>query len=91
MKLSAKGVSGAKSSKAEADLSGLVTGKQGVKYAGFAILLLDAYYFAGTMDALSNPLVHMGPMALAALFLIGISWGQCPVNPRNFRHGIPGW
>lgn len=37
-----------------------------------------------------NPLIHMGPMALGALFLVGISWGQCPVEPRNFRHGKKG-
>ncbi|GMH92128.1 hypothetical protein TrST_g6587 [Triparma strigata] len=42
LKLSAKGVSGAKSSKAEADLSGLVTGKQGVKYAGKDIEAMTA-------------------------------------------------
>ncbi len=33
-----------------------------------------------------NPMVHMGPLSLASLFIVGISWGQCPVNPRRFRH-----
>lgn len=42
LKLSAEGVSGASSSKAEADLSGLVTGKQGVKYAGKDIEAMTA-------------------------------------------------
>ena len=33
-----------------------------------------------------NPLTHMGPFSLVALFIIGLAWGQCPVNPRRFRH-----
>lgn len=42
----------------------------------------------GHMDL--NPMTHMGGMALAALFLVGISWGMMPVNPRRFRHGRQG-
>lgn len=32
-----------------------------------------------------NPLVHMGPMSLLMFALVGIAWGQMPVNPRRFR------
>lgn len=32
-----------------------------------------------------NPLVHMGPFSLAALFLCGIAWGQMPINPARLR------
>ncbi len=32
-----------------------------------------------------NPLVHMGPMSLIALALIGIAWGAMPVDPSRFR------
>lgn len=32
-----------------------------------------------------DPMVHMGPYSLAMLFLIGIAWGQMPVNPSRFR------
>jgi Zn-dependent protease len=34
----------------------------------------------------ANPLVHMGPFSLGALFIIGIAWGAMPVNPSQFRH-----
>ena len=36
-----------------------------------------------------NPLVHMGPFSLAALFLCGIAWGQMPIDPTRLRgrHG----
>lgn len=36
-----------------------------------------------------SPLVHMGPLSLVLLFVIGIAWGQMPVNPARFksRHG----
>ena len=36
-----------------------------------------------------SPLVHMGPLSLVLLFVIGIAWGQMPVNPSRFRsrHG----
>ncbi len=33
-----------------------------------------------------NPLVHMGPLGLGLLFVVGIAFGVMPVNPRNFRH-----
>ncbi len=33
-----------------------------------------------------NPLVHMGWMSIAAACVIGIAWGQTPVNPSRFRH-----
>ena len=55
---------------------------QGVKYAGFAILLLDAYYFAGTMDALSNPLVHVGIVASPIDDVIL----SCEVGLEKFRN-----
>ena len=32
-----------------------------------------------------NPLVHLGPFSIAALFLCGIAWGQMPVDPTRFR------
>ena len=32
-----------------------------------------------------NPLVHMGGMSIAALFIVGIAWGQMPVTPARFR------
>ncbi len=32
-----------------------------------------------------NPLIHMGPYSLAALFLMGIAWGQMPVDPTRLR------
>jgi Zn-dependent protease len=32
-----------------------------------------------------NPLVHMGPMSLVLLFLVGLAWGAMPVNPAKFR------
>ncbi len=36
-----------------------------------------------------NPLVHMGPFSLVALFLCGIAWGQMLVDPSRLRgrHG----
>ena len=37
-----------------------------------------------------NPLTHMGKTSLFFLFLVGIAWGQCPVNPKRFRHGLLG-
>lgn len=33
-----------------------------------------------------NPVVHMGWGAIAALCLVGIAWGQMPVNPARFRN-----
>jgi Zn-dependent protease len=35
-----------------------------------------------TMD----PVVHMGIPSLIMLIFVGMSWGQMPVNPNNFRH-----
>lgn len=32
-----------------------------------------------------SPLVHMGPLSLVLLFVVGIAWGQMPVNPARFR------
>jgi Zn-dependent protease len=32
-----------------------------------------------------NPVVHMGIPALIMLMFIGMTWGQMPVNPSNFR------
>jgi Zn-dependent protease len=36
-----------------------------------------------------SPLVHMGPLSLVLLFVIGMAWGQMPVTPSRFRsrHG----
>lgn len=34
-----------------------------------------------TMD----PMVHMGPYSLIMLVVIGIAWGQMPINPNRFR------
>ena len=33
-----------------------------------------------------NPLRQMGPMSLVMLAIIGIAWGQVPVNPSRMRH-----
>ena len=33
-----------------------------------------------------NPVVHMGWLALAMAAVIGIAWGQTPVQPAYFRH-----
>ena len=32
-----------------------------------------------------NPLIHMPPISIALLLLIGIAWGLMPVNPSRFR------
>lgn len=32
-----------------------------------------------------NPLTHMGPFAIAALLIAGISWGQMPIDPSRMR------
>jgi Zn-dependent protease len=32
-----------------------------------------------------NPLVHMGPFSLIALFIAGIAWGQMPIDPTRMR------
>jgi Zn-dependent protease len=32
-----------------------------------------------------NPVVHMGVPSLVLLMVIGIAWGQMPVNPSRFR------
>jgi Zn-dependent protease len=32
-----------------------------------------------------NPLVHMGQMSLIMFALVGIAWGQMPVDPSRFR------
>lgn len=32
-----------------------------------------------------SPLVHMGPVSLVLLFVIGLAWGQMPVNPARFK------
>lgn len=32
-----------------------------------------------------NPIVHMGVFSLAAVFIIGMGWGQMPVDPSRFR------
>lgn len=34
-----------------------------------------------------NPVVHMGVESIIFLCLIGMSWGQMPVNPNKFRNG----
>lgn len=33
-----------------------------------------------------NPLAHMDKGALILLLLLGITWGQTPVNPSKFKH-----
>ncbi len=32
-----------------------------------------------------NPLVHMGPFSLGALFLLGMAWGSMPIDPTRLR------
>ena len=42
----------------------------------------------------ASPMVHMGPMSLIALALVGIAWGAMPVNPQNFAWAeseMPWW
>ncbi|MEH2113579.1 site-2 protease family protein [Nostoc sp.] len=34
-----------------------------------------------------NPVVHMGKESLIFICLMGIAWGQMPVNPSKFRSG----
>ncbi|MDZ7990597.1 MAG: site-2 protease family protein [Nostoc sp. EfeVER01] len=34
-----------------------------------------------------NPVVHMGKESIIFLCLMGIAWGQMPVNPSKFRSG----
>ena len=53
LKLSARGIPGMKTSKADAELSGLVTGKQGVKYAGVDIEAMTAIANAASKRDLS--------------------------------------
>jgi Zn-dependent protease len=33
-----------------------------------------------------NPVVHMGWISIILIAVMGIGWGQTPVNPRFFRH-----
>ncbi|MGC6514850.1 MAG: site-2 protease family protein [Myxococcota bacterium] len=37
-----------------------------------------------------DPSVHMGPVALVMLLVMGMTWGSCPVDPRRFRDGRTG-
>ena len=37
-----------------------------------------------------NPVIHMGWQSLIMLCLVGMAWGQMPVQPRNFRDGSAG-
>jgi len=37
-----------------------------------------------------NPVTHMGWPSLIMLCLVGMAWGQMPVQPRNFRDGAAG-
>ncbi len=32
-----------------------------------------------------NPLIHMGPYSIMALFIVGIAWGQMPVDPTRLK------
>lgn len=32
-----------------------------------------------------NPLVHMGPISIAALMIAGLAWGQMPIDPSRLR------
>jgi len=32
-----------------------------------------------------NPLVHMGPFSIVALLVVGIAWGQMPIDPTRLR------
>ncbi len=32
-----------------------------------------------------NPLVHMGPFSIMVLMLMGIAWGQMPIDPTRLR------
>lgn len=33
-----------------------------------------------------DPIKHMGVVSIGVLFLVGIAWGQMPVNPSRFRN-----
>lgn len=37
-----------------------------------------------------NPIVHMGWPSLITLCLVGMAWGQMPVNPSRFKDGSTG-
>jgi len=57
---------------------------QTVKYGGFALLVLDAYYFAFTMDAISNPLIHVGIMSPLEESMVSCEKGLAAFrNERN--------
>jgi len=54
LKLSAKGGVGAKSNKSEVDISGMISGKQGVKYAGTEIEAMSAIAAAASRRSLKD-------------------------------------
>ncbi len=53
---------------------------------GFAALSQGDYTPREEGHITINPVVHMGIPSLIMLMFVGMSWGQMPVNPSNFRH-----
>lgn len=52
---------------------------------GFTAIALGDRTPEETGHITMNPLVHMPPMSLVLLFLVGISWGLMPVDPTRLR------
>ena len=52
---------------------------------GFAAIALGDRTPEETGHITLNPLVHMGPISLAMLAIVGISWGAMPVDPTRLR------
>lgn len=52
---------------------------------GFAAIALGDRTPEETGHITLNPLVHMGPISLVMLFLVGISWGAMPVDVTRLR------
>ena len=52
---------------------------------GFAALALGDRTPEESGHITMNPLVHMGPVSLLMLAIVGISWGAMPVDPTRMR------
>jgi Zn-dependent protease len=52
---------------------------------GFAALHFGDTTPVDTGHMTGNPLVHMGPIALACVFLAGFGWGAMPIDPTRMR------
>jgi Zn-dependent protease len=52
---------------------------------GFAALRLGDQTPVWSGHMTGNPLVHMGPVSIACVFLAGFGWGAMPVDPTRLR------